>query len=87
MQERWSYSTSFGKCSIHYAYIYIFSVLSLWYSRFGSTVVIKCAHRRIMPKVKQPNSSKVQSILHEYTSEFTSTPQDELFYIENSVTP
>jgi len=40
-----------------------------------------------MPKVKQPNSSKVQSILHEYTSEFTSTPQDELFYIENSVTP
>jgi len=32
-----------------------------------------------MPKVKQPNSSKVQSILHEYASEFTSTPKGELF--------
>jgi len=28
MQETWSYSTWFGKCSIHYAY----SVLTLWYS-------------------------------------------------------
>jgi len=32
-----------------------------------------------MPKVKQPNSSKVRSILHEYASEFTSTPKGELF--------
>jgi len=32
-----------------------------------------------MPKVKQPNSSKVQSLLHEYASEFTSTPKGELF--------
>jgi len=31
-----------------------------------------------MPKVKQPNSLKVQSILHEYVSEFTSTPKGEL---------
>jgi len=28
-----------------------------------------------MPKVKQPHSSKVGSILHEYASEFTSTPK------------
>jgi len=28
-----------------------------------------------MPKVKQPNSSKVRNILHEYASEFTSTPK------------
>jgi len=32
-----------------------------------------------MPKVKQPNSAKVRSILHEYASEFTSTPKGELF--------
>jgi len=31
-----------------------------------------------MPKVKQPNSLKVRSILHEYVSEFTSTPKGEL---------
>jgi len=30
-----------------------------------------------MPKVKQPNSLKVGSILHEYACEFTSTPKDE----------
>jgi len=30
-----------------------------------------------MPMVKEPNSSKVQSILHEYTSEFTSAPKGE----------
>ena len=32
-----------------------------------------------MPKVKKSYSSKVHSILHEYASEFTSTPKDELF--------
>ena len=32
-----------------------------------------------MPKVKQSYSFKVHSILHEYASEFTSTPKDELF--------
>jgi len=32
-----------------------------------------------MPKFKQPNSSKVRSILYEYASEFTSTPKRELF--------
>ena len=32
-----------------------------------------------MPKVKQPNSLKVRSILHEYVSEFTSTPKGEIF--------
>jgi len=32
-----------------------------------------------MPKVKQPNSLKVGSILHEYACEFTSTPKDEWF--------
>jgi len=31
-----------------------------------------------MPKVKQPNSSKIRCILHEYASEFTSTPKGEL---------
>ena len=33
----------------------------------------------IMPKVKQSYSSKVRNILHEYDSEFTSTPKGELF--------
>jgi len=28
-----------------------------------------------MPKVKQPNSLKVQSVLHDNVSEFTSTPK------------
>jgi len=32
-----------------------------------------------MPKVKQPIFSKVQIILHECASEFTSTPKCELF--------
>jgi len=32
-----------------------------------------------MPRVKQPNYSEVRNILHEYASEFTSTPQGELF--------
>jgi len=32
-----------------------------------------------MLRVKQPNSAKVRSILHEYASEFTSTPKGELF--------
>ena len=32
-----------------------------------------------MPKVKQSYSSKVCSLLHEYASEFTSTPKGELF--------
>ena len=32
-----------------------------------------------MPKVKQSYSSKVRSTLHEYASEFTSTPKGELF--------
>ena len=32
-----------------------------------------------MSKDQQPNSSKVRRILHEYTSEFTSTPKGELF--------
>jgi len=32
-----------------------------------------------MPKVKQSNSLKVQSILHAYTTECTSTPKGELF--------
>jgi len=32
-----------------------------------------------MPEVKQPNSSKVRSILHEHASELTSTPKGELF--------
>jgi len=32
-----------------------------------------------MPKVKQPNFSKIRSILHEYGSEFTSTPKGESF--------
>jgi len=32
-----------------------------------------------MPKIKQPNSSKVRSILHEYAYEFTSTPKGEIF--------
>jgi len=32
-----------------------------------------------MPNVKQPNSSKVRSILHKYASELTSTSKDELF--------
>jgi len=31
-----------------------------------------------MPKVKPSNSLKVRSILHEYVSEITSTPKDEL---------
>ena len=36
-QETWSYSTWFGKCSIHYAYVFqLYDVL-----RFDSTVVIK----------------------------------------------
>jgi len=30
-----------------------------------------------MPEVKQPNSSKIGSILHECVSEFTSTPEGE----------
>ena len=33
-----------------------------------------------MPKFKQPNSSKVRRILHEYASELISTPKGELFY-------
>jgi len=37
-----------------------------------------------MPEVKQPNSSKVRSILHEYASEFTSTPNGNFF--ANAVT-
>jgi len=32
-----------------------------------------------MSEVQQPNSSKVRSILHEYTSEFTSTRKSDLF--------
>jgi len=32
-----------------------------------------------MSKVQQPISSKVRSMLHEYTSECTSTPKGELF--------
>jgi len=32
-----------------------------------------------MPKVKQPNSAKVRSMLHEYASEFASTPKGEIF--------
>jgi len=32
-----------------------------------------------MPKVKQQKSAKVQSMLHEYASEFTSTPKGEIF--------
>ena len=32
-----------------------------------------------MSKVKQSYSSKVRNILHEYDSEFTSTPKYELF--------
>jgi len=36
-------------------------------------------YQHIMSKVQQPNSSKVRSILHEYTSQFTSTPTGELF--------
>jgi len=32
-----------------------------------------------MPKVKQPNSWKVQRVLYEYASEFASTPKGELF--------
>jgi len=28
-----------------------------------------------MPEIKQPNSSKVWKYLHEYASEFTSTPK------------
>jgi len=38
-----------------------------------------------MPRGKQPNSAKVRSMLHEYASEFTSTPtKGEIF--ANSVT-
>ena len=32
-----------------------------------------------MSEVQQPNSSNVRSILHKYTSEFTSTPKGKLF--------
>jgi len=32
-----------------------------------------------MTKVKQPNSAKVRSMLHEYASEFTSTSKGEIF--------
>jgi len=32
-----------------------------------------------MPKVKQPNSAKVRSMLHEYASEFTSTTKGDIF--------
>jgi len=32
-----------------------------------------------MSKVQQPNSSKLRSIVHEYTSEFTSTPHRSKF--------
>jgi len=32
-----------------------------------------------MSKVQQPNSSKVQSVLHEHASEFTSTAKGKLF--------
>jgi len=32
-----------------------------------------------MPKVKQQKSAKVQSMLHEYVYEFTSTPKGEYF--------
>jgi len=31
-----------------------------------------------MPEVKQPNSSKVRSTLHEYASELTSTPNGDI---------
>jgi len=63
MQETWSYSTWFGKCSIQYAYtmFWLYDIL-----RFDSTIFIKCTYQHIMSEVKQPNSSKVWSILHEY---------------------
>jgi len=32
-----------------------------------------------MPNDKRPNSAKVRSMLHEYASEFTSTPKGEIF--------
>jgi len=46
-QEKWSCSTWFGKCSIHYAN----KVSTLWL--YCSNL---CAYQYIIPKVKQPIS-------------------------------
>jgi len=43
-----------------------------------SSVVINVLTKYIMAKIKQPKV-EVWSILHEYASEFTSTPKAELF--------
>jgi len=45
-QERWSYSTWFGKCSIHEAYFQLYDVL-----RFNSTVVINVLVNTSSPKL------------------------------------
>jgi len=36
-------------------------------------------YQHVMSEVQQQNSSKVRSILHEYASDFTSTPKGEIF--------
>jgi len=57
-QETWSYSTWFGKCSIHYAY----KVSNLWCSQVCLYCYL-CTYQYIIPKVKQPNILKFRSIL------------------------
>jgi len=57
-QETWSYSTWFGKCSIHYAY----NVSSLWCSQVWHYCSHLCTYQYIIPKVKQSNISKFWSM-------------------------
>jgi len=45
-QERWSYSTWFGKCPIHYAHFQLYDVL-----RFNSTVFINVLINTSSPKL------------------------------------
>jgi len=53
-QKTWSYSTWFGKCSIHYAY----KVSTLWSSQVWLYCGYLCAYQYIIPKVKQRNILK-----------------------------
>jgi len=75
-QETWSYSTWFGKCSIHYAYI-VFQLYDV--VRFGSTVVINVLINISSLKLNNLCFQISKHEVHEYASGLTSTPMAELF--------
>jgi len=47
-QEMWSYSTWFGKCSVHYAH----SVSTSWCPQVWLYCSYLCTYQHIIPKVK-----------------------------------